>query len=120
MGICGDIEVHFNHYKDYDNAKVDWERRKNRIHWDRLFVMMYTEDESVAVRFSTLPYEKKVCFVPFESNLQGVCTIPYTKGDNVHFFEIVNGVVSGKYQYYDILSVLSGDIIKNSKICYVK
>lgn len=119
VGLCGDIEIHFNHYKDFDNAKEDWERRKKRIHWDRLLVMMYTEDESVAIRFSGLPYEKKVCFVPFESDLQGICTIPYKTGKNIRFFEIVNGAVSGRYQYYDILSVISGDIIRNSQICNV-
>lgn len=114
VGMCGDIEMHFNHYKDFSQAKENWERRKKRIHWDNIFVMMYTEKKSVAELFSQLPYKKKICFVPFESNLSGICPIPYIEKKDIPFFEIVNGIVSGRYHYYDIMSILSGEVARNS------
>ncbi len=117
VGVCGDIEIHFNHYKNFDDAKADWKRRRERIRWDRIFIMMYTEDDSAAARFSQLPYERKICFVPFKSELQGVYTIPWRKRENVSFFEIVNGIASGRYHDYDILSILSGETVKNSEWC---
>lgn len=112
VGICGDIEIHFNHYENYNDAKTNWEKRRERIRWDRIFVMMYTEDESVALHFSQLPYEQKVCFVPFKSEIQGICSIPYSNMKDIPFFEIVNGIASGKYHYFDILSILSGKVDK--------
>ena len=37
---CGDILLNFNHYESFETANECWERRKKRIDWDNLFVMM--------------------------------------------------------------------------------
>ena len=39
----GDILIHFSHYKTFDEAVECWERRKKRIDWDNIFVMMFNE-----------------------------------------------------------------------------
>ena len=37
---CKDISLHFNHLDDFETAKRDWDRRKERIKWDNLLVEM--------------------------------------------------------------------------------
>ena len=106
---CGDITLHFNHYHSFEDAKLCWERRKRRINWDNIFVMMYTEDIDLANEFIKLPYKRKVCFVPFNSDEKELIYIEFrNKGDmiNVPFWKIVNGMALGIYPYYDILDLL--------------
>ena len=38
IGILGDIEIVFLHYKSEKEAMEKWNRRKQRIHWDNLFI----------------------------------------------------------------------------------
>lgn len=111
IALCKDIELHMNHYDNFDWAKSKWEERKARINWKRIISVMYTEDRDVAEEFSELPYQQKLCFVPFDADLEGVYKIEVT-GWNGYFFELVNGIISGKYQYYDILDLAKGEIRK--------
>lgn len=41
IGILGDIEIKFNHYNSNQEAKEAWDRRKKRINYDNLFLIMY-------------------------------------------------------------------------------
>lgn len=40
----GDITLHFNHYKTKMEANECWNRRKKRINYDNLFLIMYDKD----------------------------------------------------------------------------
>lgn len=64
-GKIGDIEIRFNHYKSFDEAKEKWEERKKRINFDNLFIMAIDGDgctyETIK-RFDKLPFENKVIF----------------------------------------------------------
>ncbi len=111
IALCKDMELHLNHYVDFTGAKSKWEERRARINWKRIIVMMYTEDRGIAKEFSMLPYPKKMCFVPFDADLDGVYKIGLPRRDNM-FFEIVNGIVSGRYQYYNILGLAKGVVEK--------
>lgn len=107
---CGDIYLNFNHYNDFEHANEAWKKRCKRINWDNIFVMMYTNDKTAAERFAKLPYEKKVCFVPFDMDEKDI--VPIMLEDDAYFFEIVNGIVTGKYFYFDILDMLMGNYVK--------
>lgn len=74
---CGDILLYFNHYKEFDEAKACWERRKKRIDWDNIFVEFYDENEDRVKEFLSLPYENKICFVPFSMKHKNVIPIEY-------------------------------------------
>ena len=37
---CGDVLIHFNHYKTEDEARQKWEERKKRVNYDNLFIIM--------------------------------------------------------------------------------
>ena len=65
----GNISLHMMHYKIFEEAVDAWESRKSRINWNNLFVTMCTADKKDLEQFDVLPYDKKVCFVPFRSDL---------------------------------------------------
>lgn len=106
---CDDILLHFNHYKSFDEAKNAWERRKTRINWNNLFIVFYEEDPQLIEEFCKLPYEKKVCFTTYESNLKGVITLNYRRNDSLKdklLSTIINELASGTLIYYDVLDLL--------------
>ena len=106
--ILGNIDVMMNHYINFDEAKSHWNKRRQRINWYNLFVTMYTEDEKTLEQFNELPYGKKVCFVPFKSDLDSAWYInpeidiitPKNFGVNVLHFGYGNPF------YYDIFDML--------------
>ncbi len=105
--ILGNIDVHFNHYTDFDEAVKIWNRRKARINWYNLFVTMYTDSEEILRKFDTLPFGKKVCFVPFKSDLDSAWYInPEIDKDATTFANHVNRFASGVIFYYDVFDML--------------
>ncbi|MCH5251299.1 MAG: DUF1919 domain-containing protein [Lachnospiraceae bacterium] len=80
IGLIGDIRLNFNHYTDFNDAVACWEKRKKRLNKNNIFVVSYTDDEDDAIEFDNLPYEKKIIFTSFESNLKsGIYINPENK-----------------------------------------
>lgn len=107
----GDISLWMNHYTDFDEAAAIWERRKARIKWDNLFVMLFDDDPKKVDRFLRLPYEHKVCFVPWETNDEGLIPVPYKQMEKLQkypFWEIVNNLALGDFILYDDIELLYG------------
>lgn len=102
----GDIELHMNHYRDFDEANKIWKRRKDRINWENLFVTMYTEREESLQEFDALPYEKKVCFVPFKSDLNSAWYINPELRKDLPFWAIITRFAQGSPFYYDPFDML--------------
>ena len=56
-----DIKLYCVHYKSADEAILKWEERKNRINFNKLYVIMTDRDEfdkSLLDRFQKIPYKK--------------------------------------------------------------
>ena len=102
----GDVVIHMNHYKDFDEAAAKWNERKQRINWDNLFVTMYTEDEKILRAFDELPYEKKICFVPFKSDLDSAWQINTESQKGIEFWRSINAFAEGTQLYYDPFDML--------------
>lgn len=119
---CGDITLYFVHYHSFEEAKLCWERRKRRINWDNLLVMMYTEDFDLANEFIKLPYKRKFCFVPFASDEKELIHIEFRNKDDMAklpFYSIVSGMATGQYPYYDVWDLIGEgkfNIIRNIKV----
>ena len=66
IGVIGDdIEIHFLHYRDRDEARTKWERRVGRIDWNNSIVKFGDEDgdrPDLLARFDALPLPCKVYF----------------------------------------------------------
>ena len=99
-----DAKIYMNHYPDFDEAVAIWERRKARINWYNLFVTMYTEREDILQEFDKLPYGKKVCFVPFKSDLDSAWYIK--PNEKFLLWQLVNGFAWGQFPYYDVFDML--------------
>ncbi|WP_168124306.1 DUF1919 domain-containing protein [Pseudoflavonifractor sp. SW1122] len=69
--ICnlGDLELHFLHYKSFDEAYDTWNRRKRRINRENIFVMwtfLGGTDIKLMERFDKLSFKNKVAFTEKE------------------------------------------------------
>lgn len=116
---CDDILLYFNHYTSFKEANECWERRKKRINWDNLFVMMLTEDEDSAIRFSKLSYEKRICFVPFDLKVPSLAYIDFYNEKTMSgytFSKLINGMASGANLFYNPIELLYGcNVVSMSK-----
>lgn len=65
VAMIGDLKIWFEHYSSDEEAETAWNRRRKRILWDNLFIMMTDRDGCTyedLQRFDALPYEHKVVF----------------------------------------------------------
>ena len=77
--LCGNVPVEMTHYPDFDEAVKKWEERKRKINWSNIFVTMMTNSPEVLQEFDAFPYGKKICFVPFKSDLNSAYYINVEK-----------------------------------------
>lgn len=111
---CKDISLHFNHSEDFETAKRDWDRRKERIKWDNLLVEMVALTKEGAIQFSKLPYKKKICFVPFSMKGEIFAELPkceFIHGTNPAGLTAV-AMAQGHCYGYDVFDLLQGKITK--------
>ena len=111
VGMLGDVTLYMNHYKDFESAKEAFDRRKKRINWDYIIVMLYDESPERARRFLDLPFEHKICFVPYRSDDPRVISIPYREQEKLQrypFWEIVNNLALGDFELYDDVDLIYG------------
>jgi uncharacterized protein (DUF1919 family) len=66
IALLEDIEIHFLHYTSEKEATEKWQRRIQRIDWNKIFVKFAMDkdyaNESLLKQFEQLPYKNKVCF----------------------------------------------------------
>lgn len=83
-GGVKDIELHFLHYKNFDEANEKWEIRKARLHPENLYViwtfMGMPQDEDIYMRAQNLPVKNKVVFVNHPVNHEKYPDFFYIKG----------------------------------------
>ena len=79
----GDILIHFNHARNSKEAEILWNRRKERINYDNIWVIASDRglDEKDIEDFSKLPVKGKVLFSSHE----------YYEKDFVFVFEPYRG-----------------------------
>jgi uncharacterized protein (DUF1919 family) len=123
--ICrvDDVELEFNHYNSMEMVEEKWYKRVKRVNFDNLFIMMFTNNKKSLDNFDKLDYQKKICFVPFESPLKSACSMKLAEREEmseVPFYEIVNGSVNGRYHDYDLIELLLNGRINHDRCCYNK
>lgn len=64
------VNIYFNHYKSFDDAKQKWQERKKRILWDKIYVIYDFNDKdcdtNMLYRFEELPFEHKVSLTHYK------------------------------------------------------
>jgi uncharacterized protein (DUF1919 family) len=107
VGRLGDILLNFNHYTDFEVAKVCWDRRKQRINYDDLLIVSSTVSQEVAIHFDKLAYDNKIIFVPFANNLSSNIFIPYEdKQDGTTIGMVSNRTANGQLNYLNLFSLM--------------
>ena len=104
--LLDDVQLLMNHYNDVDVARAKWEERCRRINWDNLLVMMYTERRDVLEEFDKLPFEKKACFVPFESDLPSAFYVDPRLFQGEPFWKAINSIATGNIACFDLWDLL--------------
>lgn len=104
IGLLGDnIEIHFLHYYDENEAIDKWNRRKDRMNWDNLYFVFSERDlcePRHIQKFAELNLPNKVCFTANNySNLDSTVWIKdYEKDGQVGDIYTYNNLV---YKYFD-------------------
>lgn len=85
VGVLGDVEIVFLHYKDPIIAKEKWNRRLERINWDNLiykFSYMNGCNDALLEEFESIQGVKKICFVnKVFPQYPDTVVMPYLDGD---------------------------------------
>ena len=104
----GDIEVFFMHYHSQQEAVEKWERRKQRINYDKLLFKISERndcDEDTLLNFINLNHKNKICFTHNdyndnhcvivnelkELNIYGGDETPYTL-NNIDIYNLLNSL----------------------------
>ena len=122
--ICklNDVELHFNHYIDMQEVEEKWYIRLQRINWNNLFIMMYTERNKTLEDFDCLLYKKKICFVPFKSLKKSAFYMQVKNRkemQGIPFWKIVNKTASGYFHDYNLIELLRHGTVNHERY-YVK
>ena len=102
----GETEWHMNHYRDFNVAFRKWYERSYRINWFNVLVVMNTESPEVLTEFDKLPFAKKVCFVPFETDLDSGFYINPARYTEKNFARLTHLMALGEFNYYDLWDML--------------
>lgn len=106
IGLLGDIEIVFLHYKSEGEAYDKWNRRKERINWNNLVIKF--NDQNLATeehieKFDKLPFKNKICFVAKPMpNIKSAIFMKKYYGE-----KYVLSDVSGYEKYLDITKYLN-------------
>lgn len=90
FGLCGDVLLALQHYDSFDKAKEAWERRRSRVDFSHLGVLMTVDDkyEKEAREFDELNYANKVLLtVNWTIDLPHTRTASLQKPAGIHYFE---------------------------------
>lgn len=102
---CADVTLYLNHYSSFEEANDCWERRKARLNLQNCLVMFYDYDMNRINEFCNLSFDRKICFVPFQSDNKNLVSLVYSDYmGNTPFFQVVNDGAKGYvYDLFDFM-----------------
>lgn len=116
--LLNDVELHMFHYENFEIAERKWYERKSRLNMDNLFVSATVLEEKEAEEFETLDYSKKICFVPFKTDLPSAVSLKhiYDKSCEKNFYDFLCACAIGRYKAYDPIELLLNGKFNNERI----
>lgn len=106
IGVLGDIEICFVHYKSEKEAYEKWNRRKQRINWNNIIYKFNDQNQARPEHFkefNSLPYKNKISFSA--NPVDGVDVVQFT--EYAGYKCIPNDII--KYtKYFNIDKYLNG------------
>ena len=110
VGYLKDIEIHFNHDTDFMAAKDKWVKRRERINYEKLLFVSYTENEETADRLSSMEGRRQLIFTSFKSDIPNTIYLQKTNKYSGNFGMMVNDLANGYRNDYSILDLLEKNI----------
>jgi len=105
IGLLDDVEIFFLHYKSEDECLQKWNRRKERIHWNSLYIKMSEQNlcsYELLQKFDELQYKDKFVFVSKEYGLNSQVVF----NDWIGHGEVTNDTTNFN-KYIDIINWLN-------------
>lgn len=75
IAMLGDIKLHAIHATSLKSYMDEWNRRKQRINSDNLWILMIIENEEVLEKFKAVKYEKKIGFYYRDTDCKQVVSL---------------------------------------------
>ena len=119
LGQLGDIEIHFMHYKNFNEAFQKWNRRVKRMKLvkdkDKFFFKICDRDKStksILKTFHDLPFKNKVSFSVYNLNLRNNINIKSSNNTE----HAPDGVILYRltHNYFDLFYWIKFRVIKNT------
>lgn len=106
IGLLGDVEIVFLHYKSEEEAEEKWNRRCKRINWEHLIVKI-SEQNFCSVedleKFDLLPFKQKIAFTTQDYQLLSQVIF----GDYINSKEVSNDTLHFR-KYVNLVSLING------------
>lgn len=121
VGILDDIEIHFLHYQNEEEAKDKWNKRTARMNLDRLFVILTERDGCTyqdLIDFDALPIQNKVVFTQKKyPGIKSSYYIPgFEKDKQLGVLLEFTGYSGKRYlDYFDYIAWFNGKSVENLK-----
>lgn len=113
-GTFDDISIYFNHEKTAEEAEKNWNRRRERINYDNIFVLAVEFRESsyeILKGLNDLPYSTVIFTVREYPSLRNTVYVPgYEKQGYIGY--LGEKLISGKRvdeQYFDFAAWINRD-----------
>ena len=111
VGIIKDIRIYFQHYQSEQEAENKWNKRKQRINYDNIFILFTDRDgctKQDLIDFDNLKYKNKAVFVhkPIPDINSAVYIRGFEQNDSVGMCMDYKGRFSLK-RYYDDFDYVS-------------
>lgn len=114
VGVLSDgknsIEIFFLHYHSKEEAREKWERRIQRINWDKLLVKFNDQNgctEKEVNKFMSMPFKNKVFFTAKHWPAENRGGYTYVHQFPKHDFIMASYEPFGKSRYIDITGLLN-------------
>lgn len=107
IGKLDDVEIHFLHYKSFEEAKEKWIRRAKRINYDKILYKFNDQNactERLLEEFSKLPLKNKICFTSKPYNFENTF---YIKSSRKYKEIKASYEPFGKNKYIDINNLIN-------------
>ncbi len=108
IGLLKDIEIIFLHYTSEEEAYEKWNKRCNRINWDKLLVKFNDQNECTKEhleKFDNLTYKNKVCFI--SNDYPSLKSMIFIEAAKKQKFVRASQEPFGKSRYLDVTKLIN-------------
>lgn len=108
----GDVELHAIHAHNIKEYVTEWDRRKDRINWENIWVMMIIESDEMAEAFNKITIKNKIGFYFKETGYQNIVCLRDWENYSSRLSCVHDFLSYVHHLFYDETKLRSIDIFK--------